>query len=583
MDRRLIRSDTKKFLEEIKQDLVGITEQFNKIKETVPDINLYMRDLTEDLMRLLMSLDKGKIDFREIKDVLKDLPEHLEKARKEIEKSTDLTKEQKNVLKGFLETVEREMIDRTTRTVRGPTEIGVQNISRTLYQIGRIPGLEPIGMLARLIPGGLSVGAIAAVIGAFIENMDKLIDAARRTRQTLTTAGAETIRLSVMGWTQLNARISYTMRVLTDFADSGKVAMQVLSQFRQAGAFQEITISGMRVVDMMRELEESGGALTEEMGTRLGMLAARIRNLAVATGSSEQALIRQAMSLSRYTTTQTRDLDTLLFQWYSLARTANEARISIEDYVKWVMDTESKLRFFGFTIDDVNGVAYQFKDQLRTGVVSLENMSRTIEQMLSARNLTPYVLFLDYVRNNIGELEKQNKAWSEVRDLIERASRGPGGLTEFIMTIQNGQTRTAEMLRRLEAEYFRMGGQFLRGVAGPDLYTQIFVAQRMAQQIPWYGPLGSATTLQRGLEQMNLNLRMMTDTGEKGKQLQEEAVDAMANLNENFRRFSTIGEKIGGGFDWLKNWITGNSNTVPITLKYISPDVKGSLILETGR
>jgi len=458
-----------------------------------------------------------------------------------------------------------------------------RKIEGILSAFGSIPGLGGLATLTRMIPGGFSIVALTRVIGTLMTEMDKLTMQFGETRRELAAPGIETWRLGWMEMARYRAELSASMRNMTHFASGAEEALQILGEVKRTGGLQELTIRGESLADTFEkvasDMEEGRiGKEFHDAADRVALLAGTIDNLSKAYGVQSGAIVEQLRVLRRYTSERETDAMQLLEQWHTLAYTANEVNVSQEDYIKWVEASEKEMRFYGYTLQDINAIAHNFAEELKTGVVSLDEMSSFINEAIGTVNLPRAELFREYMGGHMEELSNATKDYLKFMEgqfgregmlVMQRAILEGGNIERIAEAYGMGM---APLPAELQGEEIRRNAAIEMKALFAEWQTG-GLAQQMGAQTPGeiallggLGVMGPLAPIFRGMErgpmgrnaeQTLLNLEALRiDTGET-KRIEELANQSLMEMNENFEQFTTWGAAMVGVKDQIVSVISG--------------------------
>jgi len=461
---------------------------------------------------------------------------------------------------------------------KGGAMAGIQNF---LGAAGSIPGLGGLASVSRMLPGVGSVVGATRAIGELMKETDKLTRTFAESRRNLSLPGVETWRAGWLDMARYRAELGKSMREMTEGAKGAEEAMTIIGALREKGAFQELSYNGRQVNEMFKEMEKDlkSGSLGDrfhDTAQNMGELAAMIDNMGEAYGVNRGELIKQAVSLQRYTRSRDKDVGELLKQWHMVAYTANEAGVSLQDYTQWVQEAEKQLRFYGFGLEDINAVAYKFADSLKSGVTSLDSMSDYIGRITGELNIPREALFGEYMQKNMGGMSPDVRRYMGIlRDelggegmlMVQRGLREGADLTklpvfEGIARALPEEMRTKEFFEKVAKETNKVYADFaekglpqMLGGTTPGALALLGGTGVLGEIDPSWeylkkGPMG------KGAEQQRMNLDILRGNSEISLELEEKANRSFEEMSENFKQFRTVGASIKGLFETIAGTIS---------------------------
>lgn len=480
-----------------------------------------------------------------------------------------------------------------------------RKIEGILSAFSTVPGLGGLAGLTRMLPGGIGIMAITRVIGTMMKEMDKMTEQFARTRQELAVPGIETWRAGWMEMARFRAELGQSMRRITNYAAGVEEAMIIFGEIKRTGGLQELTVGGERLNTLFNEMSNDlkrgrVGENFHDAADKVALLTGTIDNLSKAYGVQHGAIMQQLRTLRRYTTERETDAMALLEQWHALAYVANEINVSQEDYIKWVEASEKELRFYNFTLQDVNAIAHNFGEELKHEIVSLQDLGQYINEVIGAVSFPREELFRQYMEQHINILSEETRSYLR---FIEQ-KMGPEGMMSMGMrAIREGvnipgllgmeavgrgmpeRWQEAEFLRNVATEvkgifatWEEKGVMEQMGARGPGeraLLGAMGVAGRISPVWKYIegGPLG------KGSEQAAMNLEAMKISTGETKRLTEVANQSFADMNQNFTRLLGWGAAISGMADEVKGAFSRNAFNVRI----ISSETPAPVIMEFGQ
>lgn len=569
--------DIDRIPEDVDKFLEGVSKSLDKLQHQTATWNGLNRNTEQNYRRI----------HREVEMLQRKQQEGLRFNLEQQRNLDDLLKK-KSEIEGMMSAKGMEGI---VAEVTGGTWKG--KIEGILGAFSSIPGLGGLAGLTQMLPGAGTVVAITRVIGTLMTEMDKLTEQFAISRRDLSAPGIESWRLGWMEMARYRIELSASMRRMTNWAAGAEEALQILGEVKRTGGLQELTVGGERLNETFEKMnrEMKAGRIGDEFhdaADRVALLAGTIDNLSKAYGVQTGAITDQLRVLRRYTTERETDAMKLLEQWHMLAYTANEVNVSQEDYIKWVESAEKEMRFYGYTLQDINAIAHNFAEELKTGVVSLEEMTSFINEAIGTVNLPRAELFRQYMGAHMEDLSESTRSY--LKFLEDQFGR------EGMLVMQRAILEGADIERIAEAYGMPMAplpeelrGEEVRRTAMLELGPQYAEWQRggLAQQmgaqtageialLGGLGVMGPLAPIFRGMEsgpmgqraeQTLLNLEAISREGVNMTALQEEANQSFAEMTEEFKQFRTWGKAIVGLKDIIADCVIGGDTlrTIDVT------------------
>jgi len=574
------------------------------INQLPGDIENFLKNTNNSIADMNKKTQSTNYLLKEMRDIYSQLARRREFLNRLEKEGTHFTADQR-FQKGEL-LKQMGLLEGKAKSMGVAEKVGVESgggttgtIKQFLGAAGNIPGLGGLASMGRMIPGAMGVMAVVKVMGDLMKETDKLTRTFAESRRNLTLPGMETWRAGWLDMARFRVEMGKSMREMTNQAKGAEEAMTIIGALREKGGFQELSYNGRQVNEMFKEMEGDlkRGELGEgfhDTARSMGELAAMIDNMGEAYGVNRGELISQAISLQRYTRTREKDAGALLKEWHMLAYTANEANVSLQDYVKWVEEAEKQLRFYGFGLKDINAIAYKFADSLKSGVTSLDSMSDYIGKITGELNVPREVLFGEYMGKNQGRLSPEVKQYmgllrgelgGEGMLMMQRGLREGADLTQIpgferLAQVLPQEMQTEEFLQKVAGETNKVYADFaerglprMLGAGGPGALALMGGVGPLAEIEPSWGYMGKGA-IGKGAEQQRMNLEFLRQSSEEGNELEEKAGHSFDEMNDNFEQFLTFGSAIKGFFENMAGTIseggTGGKamRVIPITPMY---------------
>lgn len=469
----------------------GLRESFLQVREFLETISAALSDKPEyrriwlTIRQMLDEMEKGWEFFwskpnkeiiewsRNLLNVFNELGREIGSSEKALAIFRERFEESRFSVEKIVEGIREAGIVSRTITFEQIREIG------TLISRGELP--QAGARLAEILGFARAAGWIAIAIQGVITALNTFEDALKKTREAtalfITPMGPAGVGYMAGGgdiverWfaaTELRLRIDALSRSLSiSTRDFENLIRSIISS---GLAFEALINIQGRYMTLAQALASEEEEVRERVVSEMLRYAIELVKLSQVTGVSADNILRYVNTLQRIL--DLRDLELARNVFISLTQRSQELGISTDRYIEQIVNGITNLRFFNITAREVDRVLSHYTDELRRGIIGIEDFTRVLDQFRRPGTEAEVRDFLLLLRESPKDLE----------NLMRRLSEwGEEGLAVFSI-LRGGAAETERFLRNVPPEFRE---RFLRILGGTEAEA-IEYARRISQILTPY-------------------------------------------------------------------------------------------------